>query len=212
MSGIEIVGLISSIITLIDTAAQFYKAIKNVERLPPAFQEVARRLPLIRSTLGVAQERIKQDDDRTTCEALKPTVESIKERAECLTNILQDVALQPKGSKFQHYRVVMRRFGKGSQVEELMKCMLEDVHLLTGNQAIRAATESQITQLLTPVSETSEPSEPSGVIPLSKDTKTSAYAHHGTGYQFNNAGDGTQNNNTGEGRQYFAHSMDFRAD
>ncbi|KAI0006368.1 SesA protein [Xylariaceae sp. FL0662B] len=209
MSGIEIIGLISSIITLVDSAAQIYSAIKSAERLPPAFQAVTQRLPLVRCTLETAQEQLKQNrHDRTACEAVKPIVQSIKERAECLRDILQEVALQPDDSKLQRYRVVVRRLGKGAQVEQLMKFMLEDVHLLAANHTMKATTETQVAELVKAIQDLSKP----GVSSAPKSTQTPTFTHRGTGHQYNNAGDGTQNVNTRDGRQYFANSMDFRAD
>ncbi|KKP06487.1 hypothetical protein THAR02_01445 [Trichoderma harzianum] len=211
MSGIEIIGLISSIITLVDTAGQIYKAIKNAENLPPAFEEAARRLPLIHSTLKVAQDRLTKTGDTATFEALKPTVENIKKQAESLTNILQEIALHPNGSKLHRYRVVVRRLGKGSQVEDLMKSMLGDVQLVAENQAIRAATEAQMTELLEQVQALSPMASPPET-PVPKDYKAATVSYFANGQQFNNVGSGTQNNNSQGGRQYFAQSMDFRAD
>ena len=105
---------------------------------------MAQWLPLIRDTLHTAEGHIRQyNTDGIPCTAIKPTVESFKEKAKHLRDILQGIAPEPDPSRIQRYCLAVRRLGREGQVEELMKGMLEDVHLLVGNQAIKAAMEAQ---------------------------------------------------------------------
>lgn len=197
MSGIEVLGLISSIITVIDTVVQLYNAIKDTPHLPRAFREVVERLPLVRNTLRAAEERIRNyNTDRETCEAIKPTVEKCKEKVEHLESILQQMAPQRGASSLHRYRLAVRRLGKESQVEELMKGILEDVQLVAGNRAIQAASEAQVAELLQAINELSE--VPSSI---SECNPSHTFTNYGTGNQFNAPG-GTQNNNTGSGIQF----------
>ncbi|KAF4634407.1 hypothetical protein G7Y89_g3703 [Cudoniella acicularis] len=202
MSGIEVIGLISAIIGIIDGASKLYDAIENSSKLPQAFREVVQRLPLVRDTLESLQ-KCEGDGDRDTYEAIKPTVESCRDRAERLRNILQDVVAQPDASRVERYRLAVRRLGKESKVEELMKGMLEDVQLLAANQAVKAAGGGKVDELVKAVRSLEK------VPPSVPDSYGPAFTYHGTGDQINNTGSGTQNINKGKGQQYIAHSISF---
>lgn len=202
MSGIEIIGLISAIISIIDGASKLYDAIENSSHLPQAFREVAQRLPLIRDTLRTTEGRLqKYDIDGDTYAAIKPTVESCKDKAERLRNILQDVAGQPDASRIERYRLAVRRLGKESKVEELMKGMLEDVQLLAANQAVKAVGQEKVDELMRAIQALTKvpPSVPGGP----------TFTYHGTGDQISNTGMGTENVNKGKGHQYIAHTISF---
>ncbi|EFR01949.1 SesA protein [Nannizzia gypsea CBS 118893] len=208
MSGIEAIGLISGIISIVDTAIKLHDALKNADCLPRAFQEVALRLPVVKDTLTTVKGHLEENGgDAATFQAIMPVIEGCSDNAEALKNILQEVMVSPDHSRLQRYRLAIRRLGKGSQVEELMKTLLENVQLLAGNRAIKAATEAQVSEVLEAIHALSD------VPPSAPDTPGSvSFAHYGTGSQFNNADGGTQNNNTGSGRQYIAHSMTFGSD
>ncbi|KAF4629265.1 hypothetical protein G7Y89_g8891 [Cudoniella acicularis] len=202
MSGIEVIGLISAIIGIIDGASKLYKAIENTSHLPPAFREVAQRLPLVKDILQTTETRLqKYPADTSTYTAIQPTAESCKDGAERLRTILEDLAAQPNASRVERYRLAIRRLGKESKVEELMKRMLEDVQLLAANQAVKAVGEEKIEELIAAVKDLERvpPSVPDGP----------RFTHNGIGDQFNNTSRGTQNINTGEGQQYVAGSMNF---
>lgn len=202
MSGIEVIGLISAIVSIIDGASKLYSTIENTNYLPKAFREVAQRLPLARDTFQTIEGRLqKYDVSGDTYTAIKPTVESCKDRAERLRNILQDMAAQPDTSRVERYRLAIRRLGKESKVEELMKGMLEDVQLLAANQAVKAVEEEKIDELMRAIQALSKvpPSMPGDP----------TFTHHGTGDQINNTGSGTQNINKGKGQQNIAYSISF---
>ncbi|KAH7132724.1 SesA protein [Dactylonectria macrodidyma] len=205
MSGFEIIGLISGILTILDTVSKLYSVVENAESLPLAFREIARRLPLVQDTLRSAEGYIKQNDaDGMACAAIKPIVESCKGKAERLRDVLQEMAPGANDSRLQRYRLAIRTLGKSHRVEELMKGMLEDAHLLAGNRAVKAATEAQVGELLRAMRELSEapPSVPDA-------GRSPTFAHYGTGHQFNNAGSGTQSINTSDGKQFVACTMTF---
>ncbi|KAH8587496.1 SesA protein [Bisporella sp. PMI_857] len=200
MSGIEVIGLISAVIGIIEGVSKLYNAIENTSHLPKAFREVARRLQLVRVTLQATEGRLqKHNVDGNSYTAIMPTVESCKDKAERLRNILQDMVAQPDASRVEHYRVVVRRLGKESKVEELMKGMLEDVQLLATNQAVKAVGEENIDELMRAIQALSQ------VPPTATDGST--FTYHGTGDQINNTGSGTQNINKGKGQQHIAHSI-----
>jgi hypothetical protein len=205
MSGIEVVGSVSAILSILDITLKLYKGIGDTRNLPQAFREAAKRLPLVRDSLQAAEGHIRQcDKGGNSWEAIEPTIQSCREKAERLSNILEDIAPVPNASRIQRYQMSARRLGKARNVEELMKGILEDVSLLTGYHAIRAATEAQVVDLQSVVDDVSR-------APASAPTiRSLTFMNSGTGKQFNNTGSGTENINTGSGRQYVAQSMTFR--
>ncbi|RYP03330.1 hypothetical protein DL764_005226 [Monosporascus ibericus] len=202
MSGTEVIGLISAIMGIIDVASKFYTAIENTNNLPQAFREIAQRLPLVLDTLGTMKARFQPEDVSSDAYAvIWPTMEGCKDKAERLKNILRAVAAQPDPSRIERYRLAVRRLGKESKVEELMKGIIEDVQLLAANRIVQLKAEDKIDQLTEAIQALSK--VPSSV----PDGPTFTYS--GTGDQINNTGSGTQNINKGRGQQYIAHSISF---
>ncbi|KAH8683239.1 SesA protein [Tricladium varicosporioides] len=206
MSGIEVIGMIAAVIGIIDGASKLYDSISNSRKLPEAFREVAQRLPLVRDTLQTTEGRLhlqKFDGDKDTYAAIKPTIESCKDRAERLRNILQEVVGQPDDSRLARYRLAVRRLGKESKVEELMRGMLEDVQLLGANQAVKGVGEDKVNEITSAIQALAK--VPSSV----SDGGGSVFNYQGTGDQINNTGSGTQNINKGKGQQYIGHTISF---
>ncbi|KAI5457667.1 SesA protein [Mariannaea sp. PMI_226] len=205
MSGLEIIGLISGILTILDTVSTLHEAVQNAHGLPPALRNIARRLPLVQDTLKSAEGHIKQSgENETTYAAIKPIIENCKEKAERLRGVLQEMAPETDHSRFQRIGLAIRILSKSHRAEELMKGLLEDAHLLAGNRAIKAATEEQVAELRRAVQELSEVSSsgPNG-------STSPMFAHYGTGHQLNNAGEGIQRINMGDGKQFVAQTMIF---
>lgn len=202
MSGVEVMGLISAVISIIDISSKLYVAIENTGNLPEAFKDVARRLPLARDTLQITEERLKKSEvDGHTYTTINIIIKSCKDKAERLRDILTDLAAQPGASRIERYRLAVRRLGRESKIEELMKSLLEDVQLLAANQAVKAVGEDRIDELMVAIQELSQvpPSLPDGPV----------FTYHGTGDQISNTGSGIQNINKGMGDQNFAHTIYF---
>lgn len=162
MSGVEVVGLISAIIGIVETIANVYSSLKDAENLPRAFRKVAERLPLVRETLRTAEKQVECNADEEAYQAIKTVLEKCKVKAEHLEEIFKAVVPSEGTSRFDRYRMAARRLGKGNQVEELAKDMMEDVRLLAENRAVQAATEAQVVQLVEAIKDLSsmEPSLP----------------------------------------------------
>ena len=75
MSGTEailVLGVISSIITIIDKTAKAYEALKDVSSLPEAFRQVADRLPIVVSILDLVERRIRKGGiDEDSCKEVR---------------------------------------------------------------------------------------------------------------------------------------------
>lgn len=80
MSGAEaiaVLGVIASIISIIDGTKQVYDAATDAHGLPEAFREVATRLPIIQRILASAKQRIEEGDtDEDSCKGVKDIVQS----------------------------------------------------------------------------------------------------------------------------------------
>jgi len=199
MSGFEIIGIISGIITVLDATTKVYSAATDVSGLPPAFRDVSKRIPLIQDTLRAAETRLnKCDQAEDFYKAMKFTLECCKDKAERLQKIFQTVTPRDGTPRFERYVQATRTLGKGNRVETLMKGILEDVQLLTGNHAVKAATEAQVKELQNALQEIS-------AIPLSlPEDEPSSYTFYNSGEgRINvNTGGAPQNNNNSSGYQF----------
>ena len=211
MSGAEaslVLGLISSIITVIDTIVKVYNDVKDAEGIPMTFREIAQRLPLIQDTLRISEAHINECSlDEESCRAIKPIVEGCKDKALRLEIMFRKVVPQVNITRLDRYRVAVRALGKGNRVEALMKGVLEDVQLLAGNHAIKASTKAEVGKLIKAIEELS-------VIPPSISEDTSGYSINNCGFgtQNVNTGDGTQNINIGGGKQFIGERQYFGKD
>ncbi|PWI63974.1 hypothetical protein PCL_01574 [Purpureocillium lilacinum] len=197
MSGIEVVGLISAVISIVGAVENIYSGFRDARNLPRAFCEVAEKLPLVRETLRIAEQQIKSTSDEEACEAIKTIVENCKLKAERLKEIFTTVAPPEPPTRLERYSVAVRRWGKRNRVEDLTREMMEDVRLLAVNRAVQAATEDQAAELLRAIKELStiEPSLPDQDC-VSQYHSGSGHNIRGNNYQGNHnvfSGSGTAN-------------------
>ena len=208
MSGAEaglVLGLISSIITVIDTIVKVCKDVKDAEGIPMTFREITQRLPLIQDTLRIAEVHIDERSlDEESCRAIRPVVEGCKDKALRLEIMFRKVVPQANITRLDRYRIAVRALGKGSRVEALMKGMLEDVQLLAGTHAIKASSKAEVGKIIKAIEELS-------VLPpsISEDMSGNSINNYGFGTQNVNTRDGTQNNNTGGGKQFIGERQYF---
>jgi hypothetical protein len=205
MSRAEVVGLMSDIINILDSITELYSGIKDAQYLPQSFLEASNKLSLVQGTLQIAKRHITEHNPGgEPCRAMELTLQKCKGRAELLRNILKEVALETDALRIYRYSLAVRKFGKESRVEELVKGMLDDMLVLAQNPAIKAASETQGGKLRQAIEELSAlpPSLPEG-------EGSPIFLHSGTGHQFNNTGQGTQNINPGSGRLFISGDMQF---
>jgi hypothetical protein len=218
MSGAEavaVLGVISSIIAIIDGTKQVYDAASNVSGLPEAFSEVANRIPIVRNILDLAKGYIGDehvDEQCQSCSVVKPVVDACEMKAQRLDEIFKKVVPRDGASRKERYIAAVKTWGKGNQVEILMKGMLEDVQLLANHHGMDTAIQSQLEQVAKAISDLS-------AFPLSvpdhllQDT-TFSNTQYGTGLtqtNYNSKGD-QYNISGGKMNKYTAHSMSFGAD
>lgn len=149
MSGTEagfVIGLIGSLISIIDTTKKIYDAAGNAKGQPEAFRQVAARLPLVIEILRGAEERVSSLDE-TTLAAIEETLESCKTKAENLEKIIHNVIRKDDDKWLHRYKKAISILGKGNKVECLMEGILKDIQLLAYKKLQGAATEAQIKEM-----------------------------------------------------------------
>ncbi|KAF7919155.1 uncharacterized protein EAE98_009475 [Botrytis deweyae] len=205
MSGIGeaslVLGIISSIISIIETTKQVYDAIEDEAGLPKNFKKSATKLPLISQLLEDAERYFNTATDELIKAAFTPTLENCEIQAIQLQAIqLQELfeKVMPKGSdsRWDRYVKAARTIGKKGRVESLIGGILDDLQLLATRfpQVITSRGKEKLENAIEEVAKM-EPSLPDGF------EQMPAYAHYGSGAQNNNTGGGTQNNNNSAGNQ-----------
>jgi hypothetical protein len=140
MSGAEpavVLGVISSVITIIDSVRKVYSAAADGTGLPVAFKDVVDRLPLVQKILATASEDLKKVDlDDETHETIKRVVKACANKVQVLQLIFSSVIPDAGASRWERYYRALRTVGKDHRVEKLMKGILEDVGLLADNRCM----------------------------------------------------------------------------
>ncbi|KUJ24617.1 putative G-protein beta WD 40 repeat-containing protein [Mollisia scopiformis] len=200
MSGIGeaslVLGIISSIISIIDATKQIYEAVEDEAGLPTNFKKSATKLPLIAKLLEDAERYINNLGAESIKAAFIPSLEDCKVQAKLLQELFEKVMPKEGDSRRDRYMKAARTIGKGGRVESLVKGILDDLQLL-------ATTFPEVTtprgkdQLAKAIEEVigMEPSLPDGF------EEARAFAHFGGGAQNNNTGGGSQYNNNSTGNQ-----------
>ena len=169
MSGVEVIGIISGIIAIVDATAKVYNAANDASGLPEAFRDVATRLPLVCKTLRTVSGNLNNTIPDEECyKAIKPVVQRCENRATQLEKIFKDVVPQADASRMERYVLAVRTWAKGDTVESLMKGILEDVQLLTSNRVAELPTETSVAAVIREVIEEVSaipPSLPHGTSP-----------------------------------------------
>ncbi|KAM5447913.1 hypothetical protein MaudCBS49596_005710 [Microsporum audouinii] len=133
MPGAEVglvLGLISSVITIIHATQQVYEAIKDTKGLPASFKQSASKLPLISKLLEDAEKYVETVADQATQPTFMPTLKNCKLQATRLHELFANVMLEKDDSRLDRYIKAARTIGKSSQIEELMNGVLNDLQLI----------------------------------------------------------------------------------
>jgi len=150
MSGLEVIGGISAIISIIDASIRTYNGARKDLKLSKTFEAVGHRLPLILDTLQTCKNHLeptKGSLPANVCEALEKTLDGCKQQARKLREIFEEVIPSEDDAWERRYMKVFKRLGKGNKAEELMISITEDVQLVVNNHAVKSATPEQMTKL-----------------------------------------------------------------
>jgi hypothetical protein len=195
-----VLGLISSVISIIAGAKKFYDATTSSEGLPEAFREVANRLPIITDILAAAERRIQKGYvAEDSCKGVKQVIKACQEKAKRLEDLFRKVIPSDNASRRERYLSAVRTLGKGNEVEKLMKGILENVLLLACEHNMEIATKDQLEQIAKAIREVSAipPSVPENGFQEASFTAN----FYGSGTQYNAQGEYISQ---GDGRQYFS--------
>src|SRR5256885_17020822 len=93
MSGLEVIGGISAVISIIDASTKIYNSARKDLKLSEAFEAVGRRLPIILDTLQTCKnhlELIQGSMPVDVCETLEKILDTCKEKARTLSEIFKE--------------------------------------------------------------------------------------------------------------------------
>lgn len=197
MSGLEVIGGISAVITIIDGSIKIWDGARKDLHFSATFVTVANRLPILQDTLKTCQEHLEPITITLPADAAGSLIKKVKNcetKAGKLRTIFEETIPGEVDEWYTRYRKVAQRLGKGSKVEELMKSITEDAQNLVNYHVVKSARPELCTKLEEVIEEIQslEPSIPSG-----DDGRNTYNAYGGT--MMNNTGEGSQNINTGSG-------------
>ncbi|KAK4210289.1 hypothetical protein QBC37DRAFT_35880 [Rhypophila decipiens] len=148
MSGFEVVGLITSIITITETLVKVYKCLKDIEDLPREFQDVGNRLPLLGQSLHAAKSGAGSITSDGEADALHTLLVSCEKKTEQLLEIFEKIRDNAtERSVKAAYKKLDLRLGKASRVQTLMDEILKDVQVLAAHRAFKPALRAQVSAL-----------------------------------------------------------------
>jgi hypothetical protein len=159
MSGAELIGLISGVITIFGTVKTLYDAAADAKGQPRGFRQVAARLPLIIELLGSAKGGV-QKLNTTEQDALGAILQSCEEKAESLEDIFRRVLRKDDGKWYERYRKALDTITKGKTVECLMGEILKDVQVIVCDKLKDTATSDQVKELGEAIKEMNDLSPP----------------------------------------------------
>ncbi|TLD26481.1 hypothetical protein PspLS_05243 [Pyricularia sp. CBS 133598] len=210
MSGAEVIGVLSGIITLVKTSQAIYDAASDVSGLPRFLRDVESRLPLIQDTLEVARRDLAVDDNGalsspSSCEALAKVLRSCRARLDGLYEIIKAAVPAADAPRTERYLKALKTMPSAAKAEGLMDGALRDLELLAHSQAFKAATRAQVERLIVAVRERASDAKDGGPGPRLNPVNYSdwpvALFNTGTGSQYVHTGTGDQNVATGRGVQ-----------
>ncbi|KAJ5315622.1 hypothetical protein N7476_005929 [Penicillium atrosanguineum] len=146
----EAIGIMSGIITLIETSIKLYDSAQKDINISKTFVAVRRRLPIILDTLATCKENLGPREEsipEDVCEALEATLYACRSKARNLEEIFEKTVPGESDTREQRYSKIIRRLGKGNKVEELMLGLAEDVQLLINHDAVKSANQEQNVRL-----------------------------------------------------------------
>jgi hypothetical protein len=207
MLGLEVLGGISAVITLLDALIKIYDGAHNDIKLPDTFLASRRQIPIILDILKRCKNEIEPGRDAISSdagEALEKIIDACDEKAQKLRQIFERVIPGDSETWKTRYAKIIKRLGQGSKVEDLMIALTQDVQLIVNNCVVRSTSmrREQYSELANLIEEmrsfksSASDDEPNSTLVF----------HSGGGTQTNNVnkGSGQQIHNNAEvGAQYF---------
>ena len=182
MSGVGeaglIFGIISSLITIIDTCKQVYEAAQEEGGLPERFKQSASKLPLISKLLKDAERYVNDAGDAATKDAFAPILKDCKHQANQLHELISKFIPEEGDTKRKRYLKAARAIGKGNRVDTLIGEILKSLQLLVTKfpEVTTPGEQEELTKVVGDISQMNAS--------LPEDSEqTAGSAHHSGGIQ-----------------------------
>jgi alkaline phosphatase len=213
MSGIGeaslVLGLVSSIITVIETCHDLSEALADEKGLPKTIRSCADKLPLICSLLEEGETYIKgcAEEKKT---ALEPVLKSCDSKAKQLKTIFDKICPEENVSRWDRYVKAAKGIGKGGRVEDLVNGIMDDLQLMTTKFPDIVKSDRAKDKFQKALNEMKEldPTLPDG---FEKEDASILISNYGSGLQNVNTGTGDLNSNSGSGQQFIGKTQNFGA-
>ncbi|KAL2870888.1 TPR-like protein [Aspergillus lucknowensis] len=134
----EVISGISAVIGLLDASIELFKHTQKDLKLSEMIETVGRQLLIIRSTLEACHTHLLPRRDtipEDVAEALEKTLDACETKAYNLKKIFVKITPDQSTPWQTRYAAIVRRLGKGSKVEELMRAITEDVQIIVNHHA-----------------------------------------------------------------------------
>jgi hypothetical protein len=197
--------LASSIVAVLDTAAELCSNIKDVSDVPGALRDSSQLLPTIQDALRAFQTHVRTNsEDDEACRETQPILRRCLERALQLETVFRKVTPHASTPRHARYLLIAHAPGKDSRVETLVKEMLEDVKLLAERPAARPGMEAEVEKLAKAIERVL-----TLALPTPEDALGGSVNNKGSRTTNANTGSGTANIHSGSGQQYVAQNQFF---
>ena len=129
-------GIISSIISIVTAAKNIYDAAKDKNGLPKAFHHVAAKLPIVIVILKQASDYAQRPKvDNNTRDAFQGILSRCETSAKELQEIFEKSIPKEGASRFDRSVSAARTLRKGSRVEDLIAEILKEIALLLASSS-----------------------------------------------------------------------------
>ncbi|PVH72339.1 hypothetical protein DL98DRAFT_610936 [Cadophora sp. DSE1049] len=140
MSGVGeaslVLGIISSIISIVTAAKHIYDTANDASGLPKAFHRVAAKLPIVVLILEQANEYIQKPQvDQVTRDAFGTVLSRCELSAKELREIFARALPKDGTSRVEKYFSAAKKIGQGSRVQELTADILQEIGLLLASSS-----------------------------------------------------------------------------
>ena len=211
MSGTEfslIVGLVSGTITIVDSIVKICSQARK-GGLPNGFRDIAQKLPLIRETLRVVEERLTDDIPTDLPRgAIEEFAQDCKNKVTHLELVCSKCISEPCTSRLDRLVTSAKAHLQSAKVVSLTKDLLEHVQLLAQLLAIQEPSRKQIQEIETAIKKLSPRAYSTGLQHNAAGNYT-RIVHLGRGTQNIHSSSGDQNVILGSGIQYIGHEQLF---
>ncbi|SCO30799.1 uncharacterized protein FFMR_02000 [Fusarium fujikuroi] len=199
MSGAEVLGIISGVVTVIEATITLYKTAKDSSGLPPSLRDAASRLPLIQESLTIAAHGIQRDDQPPpeSYTALEVVLQACSDKAAQLHHIFESMVPPSGATRTHRYLRAVKSFPQVDKANVLVEGILGDLQVLTLNHVVKTAAREQIKKLMT--SRTRQTMREASSVVLNNTGMGRQFVHTGQGDQTIASDTATQVNGTFHG-------------